>query len=409
MASKLFDQVGGVISLSLNGKNPEKLMNLALSRGIYLWDIKKEDDRVYLKVRKSGFDALKVLAEESGIEISVLDRQGLPFYKQTLQRRIGFLGGLFLFIIALYFLSSFIWFLEVSGNQKVNTVQILDSAARHGLYRGAAKWNFQRREVEKAMLRDLPQIAYIQLDVRGVKTEIRVVEKILPGEDIHEPCHIVARKDGVVQEVLVLKGQANVEPGQAVAKGDILISGIVFPSSPSPFLEEEETEVQDMLPYAVRARGQVKARTWYEGYGECKLRVDKKVFTGEQHNQWYLLIPGKQYLIKGGKKADFNMFTRTEKRKAISTPWGPIGFSRVLLKEQTIESIEYEQEQAIKMAREKALKELRGQYDRHAEVLASHTDILSSPGDSMVRLKITTETLEDIGIAKPINSVEVGH
>lgn len=103
------------------------------------------------------------------------------------------------------------------------------------------------------------------------------------------------------------------------------------------------------------------------------------------------------------------MFTRTEKRKAISTPWGPIGFSRVLLKEQTIESIEYEQEQAIKMAREKALKELRGQYDRHAEVLASHTDILSSPGDSMVRLKITTETLEDIGIAKPINSVEVGH
>lgn len=406
MASKLFDQVGGVISLSLKGKNQEKLMNLALSRGIYLWDIRKEDDLVYLKVRKSGFDALEVLAEENGLEINVLVRQGLPFYKQTLQRRIGFLGGLFLFIFALYFLSSFVWFLEVSGNQKVDTVQILDKAAQHGLYRGAARWSFQRREVEKAMLRDLPQIAYIQLDVRGVKTEIRVVEKILPGEDIHEPCHIVARKDGVVQEVLVLKGQAHVERGQAVGKGDVLISGVVFPSS--PLLEEEETEVQDMLPYAVRARGQVKARTWYEGYGECKLKVDKKVFTGKQLRQWYLLIPGKQYLIRGNK-ADFAMFTRTEQQKAIHTPWGPIGFYQVLLKEQSIESTEYKQEQAIKMAREKALKELRQQYNRNAEVLATHTDILSSPGESMVRLKITTELLEDIAIAQPINSVEVGH
>ena len=48
MGNKLFDQVGGTIKVALKGKNQEKIINMASSRGIYIWDIKKNGDDLNL-------------------------------------------------------------------------------------------------------------------------------------------------------------------------------------------------------------------------------------------------------------------------------------------------------------------------------------------------------------------------
>jgi similar to stage IV sporulation protein len=65
MANKFSDQMGGFISLRLKGENQEKIINMALARGIYIWDIKRRDEFVYLKVRTSGYEAFKRIAEEN--------------------------------------------------------------------------------------------------------------------------------------------------------------------------------------------------------------------------------------------------------------------------------------------------------------------------------------------------------
>ncbi len=41
MANKLFDQVGGTIKVALKGKNQEKIINMASSRGILYGILKK--------------------------------------------------------------------------------------------------------------------------------------------------------------------------------------------------------------------------------------------------------------------------------------------------------------------------------------------------------------------------------
>jgi hypothetical protein len=52
-----------------------------------------------------------------------------------------------------------------------------------------------------------------------------------------------------------------------VASGDILISGVVFPEvSPYIVVDPEQENSSATMPYTVRARGQVEARVWYEGY-----------------------------------------------------------------------------------------------------------------------------------------------
>ena len=96
------------------------------------------------RIRSSGYEALKSLADENAYDMEVLDRRGLPFMKSAIKRRMAFLGGALGFILALYILSSFVWFISVEGNDRINDKEILDTARRYDVYQGAAKWNFSR-------------------------------------------------------------------------------------------------------------------------------------------------------------------------------------------------------------------------------------------------------------------------
>lgn len=356
MGFKLFDQLGGIVTVKLRGRRLEKILNLAISRGIYLWDIKKGQDWISFKIRNSGHEALKGLAEEYNFSLEVTNRKGLPFMKSTINRRLGFLVGGVVFIASLYMLSSFIWFTSVVGNKKIDDQKILNIAAKYGVYQGSPKWSFDRNRVEEAMLKEMKDLSYVKVDIRGVRAEIQVVEKVLPEQEITGPCHMVAKKDGVIEEVLVLEGQANVAKGDTVAKGDVLISGIVFPQ-PSPYIITEEEPNLD--PYLVRARGIVKARVWYEGYGECSLQQKTVVFTGNEKELIYVITPWTEFKIFGNDKKEFKLAVQEKSKKIVNTPAGPFGFSKITEKEQKTKVKKYTRQEAADIAKAKAMQALK--------------------------------------------------
>ena len=403
MANKLFDQVGGTIKVVLKGQNGEKIINMASSRGIYIWDIKKSGDNLNFKVRTSGFKALKSISEENGYDLDITEKQGLPFYRNLFRRRLGFFTGALIFVLALYIMSSFIWFIEVEGNKKVGTSKIMLIAAKHGVYQGAAKWNFSRTEVEEAILRDLNELSYVKLDIQGVKARVEVVEKILPRNDITGPCHMVANRDGVIEEVLVLDGQPQVKAGDVVKKDDILISGVVFPEKSPYIVTSEEDEEEEVQPYTVRARGQVKARVWYEGYGECRLHEEKIVLSDRKLSKIYVETPWKTVFIKGQREKAYPLYRQMVKKKVLASPLGEFGFYRVQMEEQIKEVKDFSEKEAVKIARERALEKLGGKMGEEQKINDFRLDILSRPSDPILRARISVETIEDVAVAQPIN------
>lgn len=401
MATKLFNQVSGTIAVSLKGKNTERIINMALARGIFLWDIRHTDTGINCKVRNTAFEALKNIAEENRHELIIIERRGLPFYRNIIKTRMGFITGALIFVLALYLMSSFVWFINVSGNHQINTNRILLTAAKYGVYQGAAKWNFSRSKVEKSILQDISELAYVQLDIRGVRANIKVVEKILPPHEITGPCNIVARKGGVVENILVLEGQASTQPGQVVAKGDILISGIILPE-PN---QAGETNQQDEI-HEVRARGTVKARVWYEGYGECKLRNESKVFTGRKRNVVYLHTPWKNMILIGNREEDYPYYTQKENQMTFSTPVGEFGLCRIKIKEQAKKTTVYTEAKAIEIARGRAMRILRQKMGETQRIANTKVDLLSSPSDNILRVRIAAEKLEDIAVAQQIHAAK---
>ncbi len=397
MASRFSDQMGGFISLRLRGGHQEQIINLALSRGIYIWDIKRDDTYLYMKVRNSGYEAFKTIADEHELELEVLKRDGLPFYKKILKRRMGLLGGAALFVAVLYIMSSFVWFVDVTGNQNVDGTRILASAARNGIYPGAGKWSFSRIEAEEAMLRELNELSYIECDIKGVRTNIKVVEKILPDPDINGPCHIVAERDGLVAEVLVLNGQASVQAGKVVVKGDVLISGIVIPPPPFEGIPVDPNAMTG--PTLVRARGHVKARTWYEGYGESRRAREDTVLTGKEYDRIYLRTPWGEVVIAGKGDVPFASFEERERIRVGIGNWS-LGWNDY--REQVVETTKFSENEAVETAREAAMQNLKASMQGNVKVVDSRMEVLSSPSDSIVRIKVFVEGLEDIGTPRAI-------
>lgn len=398
--------LSGFITVAVRGRYPEKIINLALSRGIFLWDLKKSTGELQFRVRNSSYHAIKNLAEEHNFEIHVVSQEGLPFYRQVLQRRRMLVLGALLFVVALYVLSSFVWFVEVSGQRSVPREDILKSAARHGLFEGACKWKFSRTEVEHGILKDLQRLSYVEVDIKGVKARIKVVEKILPEDDIRGYCHLVAARDGIITSVLVLEGQALVREGDTVSRGDILISGIVFPQ---PAEEGVSPEPGPAHPYMVRARGQVKARVWYEGYGECSLTTQRSVLTGRKAEKITLITPWKQFCLTDSRNSSFREAVRKTGSYIWATPWGEIGWRTVTSREKKTVRISRSDEEALEQARSQALKNLKGKIAAGEKIVDTGMDILSAPTEALIRVKARAEVIEDIGIPQPVNIEENTH
>jgi len=110
------------------------------------------------------------------------------------------------------------------------------------------------------------RIAWAGAKLNGVILEITVEEAaLLPdGEKGGDPASIYATHDGVITRITVLDGQALCHVGDAVRKGEVLISGVI--NNPG---------------YAVmRARGEIIATVLYRFGGEAGPQLHKPVRTG---------------------------------------------------------------------------------------------------------------------------------
>ena len=146
-----------------------------------------------------------------------------------LTRRKGLAIGLILFSVVLYALSSFVWFVDVIGCDKVSPDAIIEFAAMQGVKAGVPRRKIDSAELSKAILAEFTGLAWVGVHVRGTTVSIEVAEKTLP-EAKPGIVHLVAAEDALVTNMIILAGEPCVSEGETVSKGQILVAGVVLPS-----------------------------------------------------------------------------------------------------------------------------------------------------------------------------------
>ena len=407
--TKFWSYIVGYVTLLVEGDSLEKLVNMAVGRGIYLWDIVWLDRRrIQLKVRISGIRALRHIARRSRSRFHIQNREGLPFTAAQLRRRQMLVLGAAACLLGLYLMSSFIWFVEIEGSKKVPKAEILKSAEIAGLQMGTYKSKVNTDQISRLILTDLPQLSWVGVEVTGTKAIIRVAEKTIKPPRDNAPAHIIATKSGLIKELLVLTGMPVIQEGDTVNAGEILISGIVEPPVKEPEENPDQVEQQPLEPPQtryVRAQGIVRARVWYEGYGESAIVTAGSSKTGRQLRTISMKIMDKEIILKGERKTPFKTFERVRTVKRMPY-WRNIRIPVEIITTVNYETRDFRENlgyrKALTAATDTARSQVRKQLPKEAKVLNETSEEIATNDKNLVRVKILTETLEDIGVVKDI-------
>ena len=342
--------ITGYLEISVEGRATEKFINLAMHQGIPLWNIRHGAEYAVLNTDVDSFFDLRHLAKRSGCRLRIRRKAGLAFLVSRLNRRRGLVAGLLIFVATLYTLSSFVLFVSVEGNERLKAEHIRRLAADAGARPGVAKWRLNKDEVAHQLILAEPELAWVGVQIRGTRMVIEVKEKIKSPVAFEQPGHLVAAKDGLVDEVLVISGVARVAPGDTVSKGQVLIEGALRPQA-----EQGGTTVPQTV--AVRAGGEVWARVWYEGYGEAALLETERVPTGRHVAVWTLLVDGQPVLRVGRRQVPYLDYEQSAVRSAIFK--GILPFPVELVTESNYEIERRKQRLTLKQAHELAAERAR--------------------------------------------------
>lgn len=382
----------GYVKIKVEGLFLERFINICVSKKILLMDIKREKSTImYANVGIADYKKLKQVARKTKSKIKIQRKKGLPFTIKKYRKRKIF-GILFVVILALLIVSSnYIWNIEISGNVKITNQEILQSLEESGLKVGLSKNDIDINAVISKIRLDREDIAWIGITVKGTNAIVKIKEAAKAPEVIDENkfCNIVANKTGMITKINVQNGTANVEVGDIVEEGDILVNG---------YLEGKYTGTR-----YVHGAATVEAKIWYTKKEKAMLKQQIPVQTGNEE---------KKYSIKF-KKNQINLFktlskfekydTINENKKIIlfSNFYLPIEVVKITNKEYVLQDVTYTNEEQTQILTEKLKKELLEEIGEQKNIVNVNVNTYSQ--DETVEVEVTYEVLENIGVEQEMN------
>lgn len=184
--------------------------------------------RISACIARKDYPRLVQILTPFGDEIRETKRIGIYWKIHSLQHRPVLMAGLFLYLLFFMFLSTRVLFVTVRGNEQVPTRYILEQARGYGLSFGVSNREVRSEKIKNGLLEKIPQLQWVGVNISGCVAEISVEEQPeqekVPNAD-YPVSHIVAKTDGVILSCTVREGNALCTVGQAVRKGQILVSG----------------------------------------------------------------------------------------------------------------------------------------------------------------------------------------
>ena len=276
----------GIITMEIQSLMPEKFINLLWKSGIVVKNIRKINiTTVVLDVKLSDYGEVIKISKQADVRIKIIGRTGIAFFLMKARSRFALLLGALLFGGIIYYLSSFIWNVEINTERYISPYELRNEIKALGVVPGLKKKAIDVYDIENMLARNNDEIMWIKVRIEGIKLKVDVIERQSPPviTSNETPGNLVASKDGIVVRVFTTAGTASVLSGDIIQKGDLLVKGE----------QGEEGSV-----YPVRAQGEVIAKTFYEEIREVPLNNVSKTRTGNSISNVYIKFGSKKIYLK---------------------------------------------------------------------------------------------------------------
>ena len=168
----------GYVMIEVSGFSVERFLNLAVHRGIYIWNIERKGNKTNMSVGIKGYRMLKLCARKTGCKMKIKRKVGLPFITYSYRKRVMIPIGIIVFIVLIYTMASFVWLIEVEGNEKVTSQEIVEKLDENGYKIGRLKYKMNLRQAEQIMMNDFSEILWTGISFEGTKLIVEITEAV---------------------------------------------------------------------------------------------------------------------------------------------------------------------------------------------------------------------------------------
>ena len=387
----LLNYIMGYVNISVEGYFTERFINICISKKILLWNIKrKKSTFLSTNIGIKDFKKLNNIAKQTKCKIKIKGKKGLPFIFNRYRKRKIFAIFLCLIIFIVLFLSNFIWNIDIVGNEKIKSEEILETLKKEGLETGKLKGSINIKQIINNMRLDRNDIAWIGIELKGTNAQVKIVEADKKPEIINEEeyCNIIATKPGIIVKVNAINGTALVKEGDVINKDSIIVGG---------WLEGKYTGIR-----YVHANGEVQAKVWYSQKEKIYLKEEKTSKTGQSESKYSVKINNFQinFYKTLSKFKKYDTIEEVKKLKLFSDFYLPIEIVKNTNYELQQNSIEYSKEEAKQIASQKAKQVVESQIENKENII--NTYINYEETDEYIEAQVIYEVLEEIGTKEKI-------
>lgn len=242
------------VRLELMSADPQGAIDSLLQRGLSLYSVHRIDDLMTVfTVKRSEMPMIQSILGSRGDTLRPIGEKGPKVFLKHVIRRPVLLIGLMIHIFLTLFIPTRLILFRVEGNKELSASFILEEAQDRGLSFWSKRKEVRSEEIKNELIARIPQITWVGINTNGCVATISVRERE-PGSPIRNavPGSVYATRDGIISSITASKGTAVCSPGDAVIKGQLLISGFTD-CGDLLLLEAAEGEVYAYTSRSVRA------------------------------------------------------------------------------------------------------------------------------------------------------------
>jgi len=395
MMKEAVNRLLGQVHIRVESAFPERVLNVCAARALAFWDLEWENAETFsCRISRVDFRTLRRCAEKLECRITVLRREGAPYFLRRFRSRPALVTGLVGCALALFLGSFFVWDFQITGNETVPAERILRALERQGVGLGSFGLSLDGEDIRNHVLLEIPELSWITVNVSGCRASVQVRERIVPPEAVDEkaPANVVARRPGLVLETRVLDGKACVLRGASVTEGQLLISGVA----------DTGTFGARMLP----GMGSIRARTWYSLTANIPLTAAYKRYTGEEKTAVALILGKRRVKFFANSSIGEREYDKITKR----TPWSvfgmplPVTWVTETYRFYETEPLARDRLQAEALGEQILTQHLRATVAPYGEIRSTLCSARERNG--VLEVTLTAECVEEIGETVPIYTEE---
>ena len=282
MLHSFFRYLQGYLRIKIIGYSPERFVNLCKNRSIDIWGLgyTLHSYEMYIKVK--DFKKLKPILKKTSTKVSIVERCGLPFFFHHYRKRKCFFAGIVICLSLIYFMTFFIWRIDLKGNQMITDEVLIEYLESTHVYHGMLRKKVDCEQIVKDIRKHFDDIIWVSASLDGTCLSVHVKENTDTFHSTQEEetaGDIIADKAGIVVSIVTRSGVPKVAVGDEVQMGDLLVSGT---------MEVLNDAKEVASTYYVNADADIVLETAVHYEDQISKQYQKKEYTDKKRYIWFV-------------------------------------------------------------------------------------------------------------------------